>query len=90
MHMLVKKSFKYRMNLSEEQTMLCARAAGCCRFVWNKSLALKKERWDKEKISISQYELNNLLTQWKVEFPWLAEAPSQALQLKNRLIRNQN
>jgi putative transposase len=82
--MLVKKSFKYRLKLTKEQEQQCNQYAGCCRFIWNRSLALKKELWEKEKKSISQFELNNLLLQWKSEFPWLNEAPSQALQQINK------
>jgi len=81
---MVKKSFKFRLNLTAEQEQMCCMFAGCCRFVWNKSLALKKELWEKEKKSLSQFELNNLLIQWKSELPWLTDAPSQALQQVNK------
>jgi len=82
--MLFKKSFKFQLKLNHEQLQHCSRFAGCCRFVWNKSLALKKTLWENTKSSISQFELNNLLVQWKKEFPWLNDAPSQALQQVNK------
>jgi len=82
--MRVKKSFKFRLKLTAEQETLCRRFVGTCRFIWNKSLSLKKDTWEKDNTSLSQYELNNLLIQWKAEFPWLSESPSQALQQVNK------
>src|SRR5208337_5276734 len=56
------------------------RHAGCCRFVWNKALALQKERLEAKKPLLSRFDMINLLPQWKKKFPFLSEAPSQALQ----------
>ncbi|MEK7281552.1 MAG: transposase, partial [Chloroflexota bacterium] len=91
-------AFQFRLKLTKEQEAQCARFAprnarfaprnarfaGCCRFVWNRALALKKEAWERERKSVSRFELDALLVQWKKEFPWLAEAPSQALQQVNK------
>ena len=54
--------------------------AGCNRFLCNKSLALQKERLDNKKRCLSYSRLCNLLPTWKKEHPFLADAPSQALQ----------
>ena len=53
---------------------------GCNRFVWNKALALQKERLRNKERLLSYNELAGLLLEWKEEFPFLAETPSQTLQ----------
>lgn len=61
------------------------RFAGSCRFVFNKALALQTANHAAGNKFIGYVEMANLLPVWKVEFAWLREAPSQALQhsLKN-------
>ena len=54
--------------------------AGCCRFVWNKALALQKERFDAGERTLGYNKLALLLPSWKTDHPFLNEAPSQALQ----------
>ena len=53
--------------------------AGCTRFLWNKALALQKERLDDKQSCLSYNKLANMLPVWKKEHPFLAEAPSQTL-----------
>jgi len=54
--------------------------AGCCRFVWNKALALQKARLDTGERALGYNMLALQLPDWKKEHPFLNEAPSQALQ----------
>lgn len=58
------------------------RFSGSCRFVFNKALALQKERYDRGEVRLSAFALINLLPEWKShpEFLWLSESPSQTLQ----------
>ena len=62
-----------------------SRIAGCCRFVWNKALAIQKERIVHKNRLLSYVQMAALLVEWKKEFSYLQEAPSQPLQqtLKN-------
>lgn len=78
------KSYKFRLLPNDEQLTQCAQFAGCCRFVWNHSLARKIEAWKESKKSISAFDLNNQLIQLKSEYEWLKDAPSQALQQVNK------
>jgi len=78
------KAFKYELRLSEAQRNQCNQIAGICRYVWNRALAMKKESWEKEKKKISEFDLNNLLVQWKRELAWMSLAPSQSLQQVNK------
>lgn len=82
--METKKSYKFRLKLSDVQMQQCEQFAGSCRFLWNKSLAFKKAKWESNKENVSQYSLNNLLVDWKSQFSWLKQVPSQALQQVNK------
>jgi putative transposase len=82
--MIISKSFKYRLRLTIEQEVLCNQTAGSCRYVWNRALALKRELWEKNKQSLSCFDLNKLLTEWKKELEWLSIPSSQSLQQVNK------
>ena len=58
------------------------RFAGSCRFVFNKALALQKERYAQGEKKLGYVGLCKELTAWRhcQETVWLADAPSQALQ----------
>jgi len=74
------KSFKYELRLSKKQKELCTQFGGVCRYVWNKFLEIKNKVYKENGESLSEFDLNNLLTEWKMERQWLCLAPSQALQ----------
>ncbi|NOR22552.1 MAG: helix-turn-helix domain-containing protein, partial [Candidatus Aminicenantes bacterium] len=78
--MITSKSFKYQLRLTQKQVILCSQTAGSCRYVWNRGLGIKKELWEKKKESISRFDLDNILTEWKKEHDWLSIPPSQSLQ----------
>ena len=80
--MILRKAFKYRLNLHPEQRALCTQFAGINRFVWNKALALNLSRLE-DKLPILWYQESNWFTQlWKQseEYTFLKDAPSQTLQ----------
>lgn len=58
------------------------RFAGCCRFVWNKALALEKDAYEANGKRLGYYELAGKLKDWKKEddTSFLSEAHSQILQ----------
>lgn len=58
------------------------RFAGSCRFVFNKALAMQKERYELGEKKLGYAGLCKLLTEWKLgaATAWLADTPSQALQ----------
>jgi putative transposase len=55
---------------------------GSCRFVYNKALALQKERHEQGEKKLGYTGLCALLVEWKADAAtaWLAGIPSQALQ----------
>lgn len=58
------------------------RFAGSCRFVFNKALALQKERYEQGEKKLGYAGMCKLLTEWRntTETAWLADAPVHPLQ----------
>ena len=85
--MILRQAFKFRLEPKPVARILLAKFAGCCRLVWNKSLALQKELLEAGKKCVSFSQLCNQLTQWKrqEELVFLSDCHSQPLQqvLKN-------
>ena len=46
------KAYKYRIYPNNEQKIQIAKTFGCCRFVYNQTLAYRKEVYEKEKKSV--------------------------------------
>ena len=80
MYMIIRKGYKFRLNTRPEDEALMRQFAGCDRFLWNKALALQKERLEDKQSCLSYNKLANMLPAWKKEHPFLADAPSQPLQ----------
>jgi len=81
------QAFKFQLRPNGQQVRHMRRFAGSCRFVYNKALALQKERYQNGQKKLGWIDLCNLLPQWKSEpqLKWLKDTPAQALQqsLKN-------
>jgi len=81
--MIVRKGMKFRLEPSSAQKADMVMFAGHNRAVWNKALALTKDRLEQKLPIMWKYELEwNLTHLWKKseEMDWLNEAPSQTLQ----------
>jgi len=76
------QAFKYELMPIGEQQRQLRRFAGACRFVFNKALALHKERYGQGEKKLGYAGLCKLLTEWRngPETPWLADAPTHPLQ----------
>lgn len=76
------KTYKYRLYPTPNQKILLAKTFGCVRFVYNKSLDIKTSIYQKNKKSISVYELIKQISKWKKleDLKWLKEVNSQSLQ----------
>ena len=74
------KSFKYRLYPNNEQEIQIQKTFGCCRFVYNQTLAHRKELYETEKKSMSKIDCNNFVNQnLKKEYEWLKEVDKFAL-----------
>ena len=80
--MIVRKAFKFQLQVQPEQRRLLSQAAGCSRYVWNRALALQKERLAAGESCLSYTKLAALLVTWKQEAQasFLATVHSQPLQ----------
>ena len=78
--MLRVQGYKFEALPNGEQLRNLRRFAGSCRFVYNKALALNKQRYENKEKRLGYAGMCALLPSWKTAHPWLADAPSQALQ----------
>jgi putative transposase len=76
------KGIKIRIYPNKHQKELIAKTLGCCRLVYNRGLALRKNIYEVTKESIGYKETNAILTSLKKEedFAFLKEVDSIALQ----------
>jgi putative transposase len=74
------KAFRYRLYPSKAQQTKINETLELLRWVYNETLAVRKNSWDKEKKSVSLFTTNKLLTAWKKERPELCGVFSQVLQ----------
>ncbi len=76
------QAFKFELRPNGQQQRQMRGFAGSCRFVFNKALALQKERYERGEKKLGYAGLCKELTAWRngVETPWLADAPVHPLQ----------
>lgn len=74
------KGYKYRLYPNKEQEIQIQKTFGCCRFVYNQTLAYRKNTYEENKTSMSKIDCNNYCNQvLKKEFPWLKEVDKFSL-----------
>lgn len=74
------KAYKYRIYPNKEQMVLMAKTFGCCRFVYNQTLAYRKKMYEEEKQSMSRVDCNNYCNrELKTQYEWLREVDKFAL-----------
>lgn len=85
--MIIRKAYKYRLNTNKQTESTFFRFSGCCRFVWNKFLALQKELLISKSNCINYNDMTAELIKLKSteETSFLKDSHSQILQqtLKN-------
>ena len=76
------QAFKFELILSGVHLRELYCMAGSCRYVYNKALALQKERYEQGEKKLTYAGLCKLLTGWRDDptLIWLKNSPSQALQ----------
>lgn len=73
-------SYKFRIYPNQEQERIIQRTFGCCRFVYNHFLALRKERYATSKETLNFVASSRELTSLKNELTWLKEVDSAPLE----------
>jgi putative transposase len=80
-HKIVRR-FIYRIYPSPQQVVYLSKIFGCGRFVYNHFLALNIKRFKESKLPrLTCGEMQHMLIQLKKDHPFLAEVPSQPLQV---------
>ena len=74
------KAYKFRIYPTKSQTTKMEQTLDLCRWTYNKTLEFRKNAWEKEGKSLSKYETNNMLPEWKEDKPELKVVFSQVLQ----------
>lgn len=78
------KSYKYQLNLNNEQKEFMNKSFGCARFVYNYALNRKIESYNSGVKVPSQFDLNAEITQLKKQedFKWLNDVDRQNLNVE--------
>jgi putative transposase len=76
----MRKTFQYRIFPTNSQRTLLQGNLDACRWVYNKTLEVRKSSWEERKESLSRYDTNKLLTTWRDEHKLLANGHAQAMQ----------
>ena len=74
------KAIKIRIYPSDEQKQFINKQLGCCRVVYNSCLAYRRDKYEKEGISITSSQAINYIVELKKEREWLKEVHSKVLQ----------
>ena len=74
------KAYKYRIYPNKQQEEQIQKTFGCCRFVYNKTLNYRQNKYKEEKESMNKTSCNNYCNQvLKKEYEWLKEVDKFAL-----------
>jgi putative transposase len=76
----MRKAFKYRIFPTKRQTSLLEKQLEECRWLYNQTLAMRKDAWEQDKRKVSYYETKRCIPVLKVERPSLKAVHSQVLQ----------
>ena len=76
----MRKTFKYRLYPTKHQRYLLEQTLELCRWVYNETLATRKNAWEQEQKSFSRYDTIKMLPTWKEQKPELSNVYSQVLQ----------
>jgi putative transposase len=73
-------AYKFRLYPSSAQRTRLEQTLDLCRWVWNQTLALRKDAWEQEQRRVSYFETKRMLPVWKAGKPELNGVHSQVLQ----------
>jgi putative transposase len=73
-------SYKFRIYPNTSQAQQIHRTFGCCRFVWNHYLTMRKDLYEQDGKSMNYNACSKDMTQLKESLNWLREVDATALQ----------
>lgn len=81
---MAEKCFRYRIYPNVAQAEVIKKTFGCCRFVYNHFLALRKQAWENERKTLNYIDCCYILKDVRKDNPWLQDAPIWALRYSLR------
>jgi putative transposase len=82
----MRKTFLYRMYPTKQQLKALEATLEECRWLYNNTLAYRKEAWEQEQRSVSRYDAQARIPLLKVQRPSLKSVHSQVLQNVNERV----
>src|SRR5579884_3012795 len=76
----MRKMFQYRIYPTRKQTRLLEEQLEICRWLYNETLAYRKNAWEQEQRHVSWHESKRRITQLRPEHPELKQVYAQVLQ----------
>jgi putative transposase len=76
----MRKTFMYRIYPNRPEQKALQSVLDECRWVYNKTLEIRKAFWEQDQKSLSLYDTNKFITLWREERPTLVNAYSHTLQ----------
>jgi putative transposase len=77
---IILKSYRFRLVPSKSQVHILERQLELCRWVYNNTLAYRKDAWEKDQRTVKRFETQDRLPQLKLDKPELKEVYSMTLQ----------
>ena len=78
--MEILKAYRFEIMPNSGQQAAMRRTIGCCRYVYNEALKVQNKRRAEGQKPLSEFDLVNLLPEWKAKDEWLKKAPAHPLQ----------
>lgn len=75
----IRLTFKYRLYPTKAQRTALQATLDACRWVYNKTLEVRKMAWEERREPVSYYDTKKMLPAWKAEHPFLKQSYSQCL-----------
>jgi putative transposase len=82
----MRKTFQYRMYPNKQQLKALETTLEECRWLYNNTLAYRKDAWEQEQRSVSRYDAQARIPLLKAERPSLKSVHSQVLQNVNERV----
>ena len=79
-YIIVLKTFQYRIYPTQSQTTTMNQTLETCRWIYNETLAYRKDTWEEKHENISLFDTTKLISIWKNDHPGLKQVYSQVLQ----------
>lgn len=76
----MEKGYKFRLYPTKEQMHLIEQTFGCCRYVYNEALSVRRQWYKDTGQVLSKYDLMRRLPALKAANPWLRDVDAVALQ----------